>query len=125
MRKYYTRPCNFYYGNLAKNLIKNKEAISLAGNLKIAFDKLEVFERKKNNIVKSNIYSIKDINTFPKKKKILIKSDLKKISSKRENICGIEFSKPNIMGVLNITPDSFSDGGLFFKKKKHSSKQKQ
>ena len=24
MRKYYTRPCNFYYGNYAKNLIKQQ-----------------------------------------------------------------------------------------------------
>ncbi|MCS6990186.1 MAG: dihydropteroate synthase [Chloroherpetonaceae bacterium] len=26
----------------------------------------------------------------------------------------LDFSKPNIMGVLNLTPDSFSDGGRFF-----------
>ena len=70
MRKYYTRPCNFYYGNFATNLIKKKKALPLAGNFKIAFDKLEIFERKKNKIVKSNIHSIKDIKTFPKKKKL-------------------------------------------------------
>ena len=118
MRKYYTRPCNFYYGNFATNLIKKKKALPLASNFKIAFDKLEIFERKKNKIVKSNIHSIKDIKTFPKKKKLFIKSDLKNITSKRENICGIEFNKANIIGILNITPDSFSDGGLFLNKKK-------
>ena len=48
MRKYYTRPCNFYYGNYAKKLIKNKKALSLAGNPSIAFDKVEIFQRKKN-----------------------------------------------------------------------------
>ena len=42
--------------------------------------------------------------------------DLKKIISKRQNICGLKFNKPQIMGVLNVTPDSFSDGGLFFDK---------
>jgi len=47
MRKYYTRPCNFYYGNNAKKLISKKRALSLAGNPNIAFDKLEVFQRKK------------------------------------------------------------------------------
>lgn len=26
----------------------------------------------------------------------------------------LDLSKPNLMGVLNITPDSFSDGGRFF-----------
>ena len=30
----------------------------------------------------------------------------------------LDFSKPIIMGILNVTPDSFSDGGLFFKEKK-------
>ena len=25
MRKYYTRPCNFYYGNYARRLIKKKK----------------------------------------------------------------------------------------------------
>ena len=31
----------------------------------------------------------------------------------------LNFNKiPNIMGILNLTPDSFSDGGRFNKKKK-------
>ena len=44
--------------------------------------------------------------------------DLKKITSKRKNICGIKFNNPQIMGALNVTPDSFSDGGLFFDQSK-------
>ena len=47
MRKYYTRPCNFYYGNYAKRLIKSKKALPLAGNFNIAFDHLEIISRKK------------------------------------------------------------------------------
>ena len=47
-----------------------------------------------------------------------IKNDLKNITLKRKNILGLNFTKPQIMGALNITPDSFSDGGLFFEKKK-------
>ena len=66
MRKYYTRPCNFYYGNHAKNLIKQKKAFSLAGNQNIAFDQLEIFNRKKKGIVQGNIISIKLIDTLPK-----------------------------------------------------------
>ena len=38
MRKYYTRPCNFYYGTQATNLINKKKAFPLAGNKKIAFE---------------------------------------------------------------------------------------
>ena len=40
MRKYYTRPCNFYYGNYAKKLIKSKKALPLAGNLNLAFKEI-------------------------------------------------------------------------------------
>ena len=43
---------------------------------------------------------------------------MKKITSKRNVISGLKFNKPQIMGVLNVTPDSFSDGGLFFKESK-------
>ncbi|KAB7615525.1 dihydropteroate synthase [Amylibacter sp. SFDW26] len=33
------------------------------------------------------------------------------IARKRDDICGLSMSEPHIMGVLNVTPDSFSDGG--------------
>jgi dihydropteroate synthase len=51
------------------------------------------------------------------KKKIYL--DIKKIKSKKKNFSNLEFKKiPNILGVLNLTPDSFSDGGKFNTKKK-------
>ena len=118
MRKYYTRPCNFYYGNYAKKIINKKKAFSLAGNPNIAFDQLEIFQRKKKGIIKSNIYPTTEIKVLNKEMKSAIKTDLKKITSKRKSICGLKFDNPQIMGALNITPDSFSDGGLFFDESK-------
>ena len=114
MRKYYTRPCNFHYGNYGKHLVRIKKALPLAGNTKISFDQLEIFERKKGKNVKSYFYSINEIKKLNKDVKDIVKNDLKKITSKRKNIFQIKFGNPHIMGVLNITPDSFSDGGLFF-----------
>ena len=61
MRKYYTRPCNFYYGNYARMLIKKKKAFSLAGSPNLAFDQVEIFQRRIKGIVASNFYSINDI----------------------------------------------------------------
>jgi len=118
MRKYYTRPCNFHYGNEARKLISKKKAFSLTGNPNIAFDELEIFHRKKKGIIKSQTYPIAEIKTLPNEIKSTIKFDLHKITSKRKSICGIKFEKPQIMGVLNVTPDSFSDGGLFFNQTK-------
>ena len=118
MRKYYTRPCNFYYGNYAKKLISEKKALPLAGNSNIAFDQLEIFQRKKKGIVKSEYYPITKIKTLDKVKASTIKSDLKNITSKRKSISNLKFDNTQIMGVLNVTPDSFSDGGLFFEELK-------
>ena len=66
MNKYYTRACNFYYGNQAKQLIKKKKALPLCGNLNTAFDTLEIFTRKKKNI-SSKFVKIKEINHLSKK----------------------------------------------------------
>ena len=118
MRKYYTRPCNFYYGNYAKRLVKKKKAYNLAGNLNIAFDQVEVFQRKKNDSISSNRYSIFEIKSLIKEKKNAVENDLKKIVEKRKKILELKFDRVHIMGVLNITPDSFSDGGLFFNERK-------
>ena len=35
------------------------------------------------------------------------------ISSARPSFSGLNMNKTQVMGVLNITPDSFSDGGLY------------
>jgi len=118
MQTYYTRPCNFYYGNNAKKLINNKKALPLAGNPKIAFDQVEIIARNKKKLIKSNYYSIKNIKKFKKLLLNNVKKDLKKITSERKTFLGIKFNNPQIMGILNITPDSFSDGGLYFNKSK-------
>ena len=125
MRKYYTRACNFYYGNYAKKLLSKKNAYPLAGNSSIVFDQIEIFQRKKKGKILSNTYSISEFENFDKKIKKLINQDLKKIISQLKNICGLKFDNPEIMVVLNITPDSFSDGGLFYDEKKANNQIKQ
>ena len=55
MEKYYTRACNFYYGNQANFLIRANKAVPLCGNNKIAFDTLEIISRKGNRIVSKYI----------------------------------------------------------------------
>ena len=37
------------------------------------------------------------------------------MTAARADIAGLRLDRPNIMGILNVTPDSFSDGGLFDK----------
>ena len=37
-----------------------------------------------------------------------------RMTAPRAPIAGLTMDRPRIMGILNITPDSFSDGGLYF-----------
>ena len=113
MRNYYTRACNFYHGRAARRLIKLNKAFPLNGKKNIAFDQLEIFSRE-NRKIKTRFINIKEIQTLNKNIKKIVKQDLKKIISKRKNFLkNVNFSHTTIMGILNLTPDSFSDGGKF------------
>ncbi|MDZ4313003.1 MAG: dihydropteroate synthase [Cypionkella sp.] len=39
----------------------------------------------------------------------------RRLSTKRADFGGLSMDRPRIMGILNVTPDSFSDGGLFLR----------
>ena len=114
MRRYYTRVCNFYYGKESKLLVSKKKTLPLNNNKEISFDHLEIISRQSKKKI-----SIKEINNLPKLLSKQINLDLKNIQLKKNNFANLDFKKiPNIMGVLNLTPDSFSDGGKFNSKKK-------
>ena len=36
-----------------------------------------------------------------------------RLTAPRSALAGMDFARPNLMGILNVTPDSFSDGGMF------------
>ncbi len=109
MSRYYTRVCNFYYGSKSKNLVKKKKAFPLNGNREISFDQIEIISRK----IKKKI-SIKNIKNLPKNIKKKVQLDLNEVKKNNKKFSNLNFkSIPIIMGVLNITPDSFSDGGKF------------
>lgn len=40
-------------------------------------------------------------------------ADAQRLSAPRPHFAGLSLDRPRVMGILNITPDSFSDGGLF------------
>ena len=114
MQRYYTRACNFYFGNQSKILVSKKKSIPLHQIKEISFDHLEIISRKSKKKI-----SINQVKLLPNNLKKKINSDIKKIKSKKKNFSNFNFKKiPNILGVLNLTPDSFSDGGKFNKKNK-------
>ena len=114
MSRYYTRACNFYYGKVSKDLVNKKKSIPLNQIKEVSFDQIEIITRKSKKKI-----SIDQIKNLPGKLKDKIIFDLKKIKSKKKNFSNLNFQNiPNILGVLNLTPDSFSDGGKFNTEKK-------
>ena len=63
------------------------------------FTEAEVLSRNKN----SSIIDIKDIPV----------ETLKNITGSRPDFAGLNMRSAHVMGVLNVTPDSFSDGGQY------------
>tara|TARA_B100000900_G_scaffold310374_1_gene269121 strand:+ start:159 stop:1211 length:1053 start_codon:yes stop_codon:yes gene_type:complete len=114
MVRYYTKACNFYYGRQSKILVNKKKTIPLHFIKNISFDHVEIITRKSVKKI-----SINKIKFLPKNLQEKIYADIKKIKSKKNNFSNLNFTKiPNILGVLNLTPDSFSDGGKFNSKNK-------
>jgi len=113
MKKYYTRVCNFAYGKSSIKLVREKKNLPLNGNKEFSFSQIEIITRNSKKII-----DLKDVKKLPKSLREKIDKDLKVITKKNNNFSNLNFNKiPNIMGILNLTPDSFSDGGKFNKKK--------
>ena len=111
MKKYYTRACNFYYNRISREKVKKKISLPVCGNKSLSFDTIEIITR--TNKKKINIRDIKNLQSKIKKKVLM---DINNIS-KVKKIPKLKFDNlPVLMGILNITPDSFSDGGKFNKK---------
>lgn len=75
-----------------------KQSMPLAGG-NSWFTEAEVLSRNKN----SSVIDIKDIP----------KETLKSITGSRPDFAGLNMRSAHVMGVLNVTPDSFSDGGQY------------
>ena len=108
MQKHYTRACNFYYNKTSREKVKKKISLPLSGNKSLSFDTIEIITR--TNKKKINIRNIKNLPSKIKKKVLI---DINNIL-RTKKIPKLKFNNlPILMGVLNITPDSFSDGGKF------------
>jgi dihydropteroate synthase len=114
MRSVYIRPLNFLYGKDASQHIQKKIAAPICGNKLIAFTKIEIIYKDSK---KSQLVDVSKISKLNYKNKDQVLRDLSNIKKKRNNILNLDVNQPVIMGVLNITPDSFSDGGKFYKTK--------
>ena len=98
MTRTYYRPLGLCYGADAEQLIAQRRAGCLGGNAKLGFTFVERIVRDGASITR----------------KIIPYTDfLPAIEAPRVSFAGLSMDSPRIMGIVNVTPDSFSDGGLY------------
>lgn len=116
MAPLYLRPLGFLYGPAAKTAAADGFALPVAGG-PVAFTLAEIIEGEpgasKRRMMTANDLSLtKDRDLYA-----LIEA----VTAPRHGMAGIPAERfasgrPILMGIVNVTPDSFSDGGLFDQK---------
>ncbi len=88
----------YYRPIVQSDLVRPAGAMPLAGG-PFWFDRVEVLSRSEQ---------AQSVATGDAPTEIL-----KRLTSPRAPVLGFDWARPVVMGVLNVTPDSFSDGGKF------------
>jgi dihydropteroate synthase len=106
--KLYLRPVGLLYGAAAEAAMAEKLALPLAGG-PIGFAAAELIEgvpgkSKRRLLTAHALAETRDAD---------LKTLLARVTAKRAPFAGLALDRPLIMGIVNVTPDSFSDGGLY------------
>lgn len=96
--KTYFRPLSLVFGRDARDLIASGKAGALGGLDHIGFTYVEVIERGAGRMVES----FADLSDL---------SEIQAITSPRPAFGSVSMGSAQVMGIVNVTPDSFSDGG--------------
>ncbi len=89
--------------------------LPLAGGWR-SFRYIDVVMRTKNDSGASFAAWRTDYETYRSKSADTAKADnaLHCLTAPRPDFAGLKMSKPHLMGIVNVTPDSFSDGGVHY-----------
>ena len=106
--KLYLRPIGFLYGPAAEAAVADRLALPLAGG-PIAFTAAVLIEGTPRNSNRRLLAS----RTLAESRDAELKALLKRVTAPRSPFAGLGLEWPVLMGIVNVTPDSFSDGGLY------------
>jgi dihydropteroate synthase len=106
--KLYLRPIGFLYGETAAEAVAEGAALPLAGG-EISFTAAELIEGVSAS-TERRFLTAKDLHASHDTE---LASLLKRITTPRPPFAGLACTRTLIMGIVNVTPDSFSDGGLY------------
>src|SRR5512132_1861678 len=108
--KLYLRPIGFLYGDIAAEAVAEGAALLLAGG-PISFTAAELIEGTPSS-TERRLLGAKDL---AQSRDADLARVLERVTAPRPPFAGLTFARPLIMGIVNVTPDSFSDGGLYDK----------
>ncbi|AFX98712.1 dihydropteroate synthase [Candidatus Endolissoclinum faulkneri L2] len=112
----YARPIDLLYGPMAKTAVDSGDALLLAGG-PIAFRALQLICREANGL------RVQNVNVPELDSAFLPLGMLECFTKPRSPI--LNNAIPAIMGIINVTPDSFFDGGRFAARDKAISRGRQ
>ena len=111
-RSVYLRPVGFIPHKSSEDEDEVWGGIPLAGG-PLAFTGLEIAERRGTSVTRRTC-SLSEFFERDWGRQTLAAADLfEALRQPRPRISGLPMDRPQIMGIVNVTPDSFSDGGSF------------
>jgi dihydropteroate synthase len=101
MSKTYLRPLGLCYGADAVCAVARGRGGRLGGSAFISFSAAEIIVRDGKRVNRE----VANYGDLAKD------AALARIEAPRAALCGLALDRPKLMGIVNVTPDSFSDGG--------------
>ncbi len=104
----YLRPTGLLWGDVAAEGRRDGACLPLAGG-SAAFSVVEVIEGAPRAATR-RLVPARDLAAS---RESAVQSGLTCLTARREPLAGVPLDRTRIMGIVNVTPDSFSDGGDF------------
>lgn len=113
VRRLYLRPVGPLMGSIALVALESGDALRLAGS-DVAFTTVEILARTDDGIV-SALTSLTQLRAWLAAKNraahVRIETQLSHLSAARPIWAGLKLDRPVVMGIVNVTPDSFYSVG--------------
>ena len=107
----YLRPLGFLYGDAGDAAVAGGLALPLAGG-PIAFTVAELIEGEPGRASRRTVSAAALVKE--RARDAYLAALVARVTARRPSFAGLKLDKPLLMGIVNVTPDSFSDGGAYF-----------
>ena len=101
-------PAGMLHGSDARKAMAAGRAAALAGRPDVAFCCAALVESPGGSSTRRRILSWPELSASREQ---AIKAGVQRLITPRAPIAGLDMNRSHVMGIVNITPDSFSDGG--------------